>query len=271
MLSDDELRALADALEPMARAPRFEDFDVPGFCAWLRQCAEQRPAAYKHTEPDGSVAHFGADEAPCEKCVPLYAAPVPPVQPAREWAIIDAAICEYLNDYEMLGEDDTGADAYYIPTGRERELIYDAINGLLGDEQFIRLIAAAPVPQQRDLSPAERDVLDESLRKSVKMVARGKRESFVQEAGEPPAFTLDADANLVVDRRTLVASGAMNRQLAAASKFAALVPQQREPLSDDKIEELWEAAQSETDNFFDVHGFARAVERAHGIGGSDER
>lgn len=42
-MNSDELRALADALEPMARAPRFEDFDVPGFCAWLRACADARP------------------------------------------------------------------------------------------------------------------------------------------------------------------------------------------------------------------------------------
>jgi hypothetical protein len=47
--------------------------------------AEQRPVAYKHTEPDGSVAYFGADEAPCEKCVPLYAAPAAPqAEPKRE-------------------------------------------------------------------------------------------------------------------------------------------------------------------------------------------
>jgi hypothetical protein len=78
MMSPDELRALADALEPMAAAPRFDCLPVVEFCAWLRQCAEQRSVAYKHTEPDGSVAYFGADEAPCEKCVPLYAAPAAP-------------------------------------------------------------------------------------------------------------------------------------------------------------------------------------------------
>ena len=41
-----ELRALADALEPMARAPRFEDFDVPAFCAWVRACADAEPVAW---------------------------------------------------------------------------------------------------------------------------------------------------------------------------------------------------------------------------------
>jgi hypothetical protein len=55
-MTPDELRALADALEPMARAPRFEDFDVPGFCAWVRACAEAKPVAWtaRHT----SVTRF---------------------------------------------------------------------------------------------------------------------------------------------------------------------------------------------------------------------
>jgi hypothetical protein len=44
-MNPDELRALADALEPMAKAPRFEDFDVPVFCAWVRACADAQPVA----------------------------------------------------------------------------------------------------------------------------------------------------------------------------------------------------------------------------------
>lgn len=42
-MNPDELRALADALEPMAKAPRFEDFDVPAFCAWVRAQADAQP------------------------------------------------------------------------------------------------------------------------------------------------------------------------------------------------------------------------------------
>lgn len=46
-----ELRALADALEPMAKAPRFEDFDVPAFCAWVRAQADAQPVAWRdHVE-----------------------------------------------------------------------------------------------------------------------------------------------------------------------------------------------------------------------------
>ena len=46
-MTPDELRALADALEPMARAPRFEDFDVPAFCEWVRACADAKPVAWR--------------------------------------------------------------------------------------------------------------------------------------------------------------------------------------------------------------------------------
>lgn len=45
-MTNDDLRALADALEPMAQAPRFEDFDVPAFCAYLRACADAKPVAH---------------------------------------------------------------------------------------------------------------------------------------------------------------------------------------------------------------------------------
>jgi hypothetical protein len=47
-----ELRALADALEPMASAPRFEDFDVPAFCAWVRACADAEPVARIYTDAE---------------------------------------------------------------------------------------------------------------------------------------------------------------------------------------------------------------------------
>jgi len=53
-MTNDELRALADALEPMARAPRFEDMDVPAFCRWLRAQADAQPVAWMY-EHDGCV------------------------------------------------------------------------------------------------------------------------------------------------------------------------------------------------------------------------
>ena len=47
MMSPDQLRALADALEPMAAAPRFDGLPVAEFCAWLRQCADAEPVAWR--------------------------------------------------------------------------------------------------------------------------------------------------------------------------------------------------------------------------------
>ncbi len=84
------LKQLADELECRIRdaatgEPLNDDalvelyhYEARPLIDYLRQCAEQRPVAYKHTESDGGMTYFVADEAPCEKCVPLYAAPVPP-------------------------------------------------------------------------------------------------------------------------------------------------------------------------------------------------
>lgn len=64
-MTPDELRALADALEPMARAPRFEDFDVPGFCAWVRACADAQPVrAVPIGHALSAVRHVGSANYP---------------------------------------------------------------------------------------------------------------------------------------------------------------------------------------------------------------
>jgi len=96
VLSDDELRALADALEPMAKAPRFEDFGVPAFCAWLRACADARLAASAiQTRLGERPIISGWDESTFKlnEEVALYTHPAPavpagwklvPVEPTRE-------------------------------------------------------------------------------------------------------------------------------------------------------------------------------------------
>ncbi len=83
-MNPDELRALADALEPMARAPRFEDFDVPGFCAWVRACADAEPVAWVQSNhlDEARRSVFMARLAPTQiyqDYVPLYAHPAPAV------------------------------------------------------------------------------------------------------------------------------------------------------------------------------------------------
>lgn len=42
-MNSEQVRELADRLEPMAAAPVFEQLDIPGAVALLHQCAEQRP------------------------------------------------------------------------------------------------------------------------------------------------------------------------------------------------------------------------------------
>lgn len=62
-MKPDELHALADALEPMAKAPRFEDFDVPAFCAWVRACADAQPVAWRcEVRGDGTDPQLGAGD-----------------------------------------------------------------------------------------------------------------------------------------------------------------------------------------------------------------
>ncbi len=68
---------------------------------------------------------------------PLYAAPtqapaVKDERAARSWtALAEPLIDEFLEDYEMAGEDEGGRDACYAPTEGERALIKDAVMGLL--------------------------------------------------------------------------------------------------------------------------------------------
>lgn len=50
---------------------------------------------------------------------------------------VSAAKNEYLSDYEMVVENEEGAEGYYKPTDREKMLIKDAIDGLLADEDFV--------------------------------------------------------------------------------------------------------------------------------------
>lgn len=153
-MTNDELRALADALEPMAGAPRFEDCDVPAFCAWVRACADAQPVARVDVTDSygGPYVFHGKELLPAGRH-DLYTHPAPAApqaEPTRDWSAIDAAIREYLDGYEQIGENDAGADACYTPTERELYLIYDAINGLFADESFVAAISAPQAEPKRE-------------------------------------------------------------------------------------------------------------------------
>lgn len=89
-MKPDELHALADALEPMAKAPRFEDFDVPAFCAYLRAQADAEPVGYVTAnglrmlkQDDATVLLYAHDYLIRPDCVALYTHPVPQPQPEK--------------------------------------------------------------------------------------------------------------------------------------------------------------------------------------------
>jgi len=111
MMTQDELRALAEALASMAAAPRFDGMPVVEFCAWLRQCAEEKPVAWRvevrwtDTSRDNGrwrkYADYGTEKAAVSsqqrfahpgdiesRIVPLYPHPAPAapqaIVPAKE-------------------------------------------------------------------------------------------------------------------------------------------------------------------------------------------
>lgn len=74
---------------------------------------------------------------------------------AESWrALTETMIDAYLEDYEMVGEDEGGRDACYAPTEGERALIKDAIMGLLAEADSVGYMMAgasqAPAPVAGD-------------------------------------------------------------------------------------------------------------------------
>ena len=62
----------------------------------------------------------------------------------------EAQIDEYIDDYEMIGEDVDGRDACHVPTADEKALIKDAIMGL----------TALPQPVQAEIADLTRQLED---------------------------------------------------------------------------------------------------------------
>lgn len=103
-MTNDELRALADALEPMAKAPRFEDMNVPAFCRWLRACADAKPVAWVDVTDsyEGPYIFRGKELLPAGRH-DLYTHPAPaapagyklvPVEPTPEMLQAGANVME---------------------------------------------------------------------------------------------------------------------------------------------------------------------------------
>jgi len=115
-MTPDDLRALADALEPMAQAPRFEGFDVPAFCAWVRACADAEPVARIYTDAEmvhrderwGRVQWIEPESELAEGTL-LYTRPAPAAPQAEP----SAALIRAYNSGYMQGHHDT-VEAQFI-------------------------------------------------------------------------------------------------------------------------------------------------------------
>lgn len=88
-MTPDELRALADALEPMSSAPRFEGMNVLAFCKWLRAQADAQPVAWQYRWKGSRALHytlFDPAERDTQEIIdvqPLYFAPAAPQADAQ--------------------------------------------------------------------------------------------------------------------------------------------------------------------------------------------
>lgn len=54
----------------------------------------------------------------------------------RNWQTLNELIREFIEDYELLGEDAEGRDAYHTPTEFECYLIHDFVMGMLSDPEI---------------------------------------------------------------------------------------------------------------------------------------
>lgn len=157
-----DLRAVVSLLNGMADAqPVAWRCEVRDLLTQAEQCLSTavRFEQWAHDEPPSylSAWDYEADHIAAEIRAMLSAAPAAPqAEPTRDWSAIDAAIREYLDGYEQIGENDAGADACYTPTERELYLIYDAINGLFADESFVAAISAPQAEPKREPLSDER-------------------------------------------------------------------------------------------------------------------
>lgn len=225
-MTPDQLRALADALEPMARAPRFEDFDVPAFCAWVRACADAEPVARIYT--DAEMVH--RDERWGR---------VQWIEPESELA-----------EGTLLYTHPAPAAPHYAMLDSHRRLVEQAIQ-------------SAEHPSGMSTHDGKARIDASVLRRMLAIIdslpAVPQAEPCI--GNDPTCPCQDGDACHYRD--------------AADGTKGWPVPQaepKREPLSDERIDEIGDPF-----GYFqygDAQGdkrraFVRAIERAHGIGGSD--
>ena len=71
--------------------------------------------------------------------------------------VSNATIDEFLEDYEMICENEDGVDCYYLPTENDKALIKDAMLGFFSDapSKLYAAAGAAPAPEGWQLVPVK--------------------------------------------------------------------------------------------------------------------
>jgi len=209
-MDSNELRALADALEPMAKAPRFEDFDVPAFCAWLRACADEKPVGvYVHRPAELRYGVEWLVGDPMPNGTQLFTHPAPASPQAEQPIDLDAVAMQQMRQ--------AAAESTWMPSG------YTSNDWIADVCRWLRDGPPVAAPQAEPIDPH--------------MIVAEDR--FPDEQAEP------SDDNEQAEPK-------------------------REPLSEEDVLILLRSlAPDVTANLRGYIAIVRAVERHHGIGGSD--
>lgn len=253
-MTPDELRALADALEPMARAPRFEDFDVPGFCAWVRACADAEPVAWVDVTDsyEGPYIFHGKELLPAGRH-DLYTHPAPA---APHYAMLDS----HRRQVEQAIQSAEHPSGMSTHDGKAR---IDA--SIL--RRMLAIIDSLPAAPKEENNVWKQIIPDDAPHAEPKREDRAVRDLLAiihcDGGHHPEAVGLDQS---ILDAMEVVIA---DRLEIAMTK--------REALSDDEILDTATAAGLRFSMYSDdvetraaIKRLARAIEREHGIGVSDE-
>jgi len=222
----------------------------------------------------------------------------------RDWKQIEASIHAFVEDYEMVGEDEGGRDGCYTPNENERALITDAIMGLLSDDDFIAAYtppAPPPAPiingkpaTAHSLLAALLDIYDDHQKNPP------EHRCYVDSAwsdvlNEARQFLATPEPTQATGGEALATSAAPAGQESVADgcghdwrpfftgpnqthvicahcdekrPVAAAQAEARKPLTREQIDKIWHGMGSFTSN--DHRIFARAIEAAHGITAEDQ-
>ena len=291
-MTPSELRELADAL---AKGTHFVDSPelhaaMQNAADYLRACAEERPDGWRlvPAEPTEAMKSAGGhvnsewlnDDAPLYES--RYAMPMDgvwsamlaaaPAAPQAEPCIGNDPACPCQDGDPCHYRDTETTKAWPIPQVDQKREPWS------GYEAGHRAGYALALTERRtDDCTFETDTPDEHTHiEEVRALLRG--DTGLKEQAKPPRQAgqeISLGALMREQRQSRIVAGAYPDGNPNAGAMMAQTPQagpQREPLSDDDINKLAWKQNLWTDGMieFSFVALAREVERAHGIGGSDD-